>query len=616
MLQIANRLTALALIANFVAACLAWAHIDDQRLIYTDGPPVTRELNDNTLRPEIIEQLTNDARLNFQDLLSATGRAADPVLYARLIDNYVRNSAQKIKDRTVIPASGRDYNTLSIISNRGTFVKVALIDSGVDISESTIYHRMYTDLALQTVVWQDGQPLMDPRDPGNFLFQRFHPIRTPTLGYGIDYVGYDDGITGYPLRTSGRFDESRLRHEISILPGYSQVAADARDRWPFPFIFRTDYFNPNLSRAFAPLVEASQNNRERLVYLRRAIELDPELNRSVRSQELSNKLREALDPSRQIELELSSQIHHGTHLAGIIGNSGHIGTSASDPDRLVKIIPFRVFHQNRLAASELEFDTLAANIRRAIAESAARGAKIVNMSFKSSNSQLGRLVSTLAAQYPEMVFVVSAGNDGAAISSAAPAYPCMVQASNLICVGALNSDLASPWPQSNFADQGVKREFVWALGENVTSTLITAYCPSALLEDYLTGSEPAPLPARSRFASDREFQAALRGWKAQVNYQGIVDECLAALRRNRMELSGTSPAAAHVTRAIAEMMVQDKVRNDRDGNRNNDRLDMSTWSGAQLVAHFLNPTNGLVEEFSVRGGSAKKIISYPRLGTF
>ena len=161
---------------------------------------------------------------------------------------------------------------------------------------------------------------------------------------------------------------------------------------------------------------------------------------------------------------------HGVHTAGIIGAAGNNGVGISGVAQDVRIMPLRVCAYSPSAgatrcplSSEIE----------AINYAGQHGARVANMSLgRAGASDPGELAAFAAN--PQVLFVISAGNDGVDNDSV-PHYPCDYDPSasgvpgavdNVVCVAALDQadHLAS------FSDWGARSVDVGAPGTEILST--------------------------------------------------------------------------------------------------------------------------------------------------
>ncbi len=115
---------------------------------------------------------------------------------------------------------------------------------------------------------------------------------------------------------------------------------------------------------------------------------------------------------------------HGTMSAGMIAGASSNGFQGIAPN--VKILPVRAGSLNGGLSSEAVLTSLA--------YAAVRGADVINMSYGSDtpNRQEAKLIAKLHTQFPNLVFVASAGNENRATMGYPAGY------SGVIAVGAIN----------------------------------------------------------------------------------------------------------------------------------------------------------------------------------
>ena len=120
---------------------------------------------------------------------------------------------------------------------------------------------------------------------------------------------------------------------------------------------------------------------------------------------------------------------HGTHVAGVLAARGNDGYGTTGLAWRGKIMPVRVLD----GWGEGDVASVAAGFR----DAAQRGAVIVNASIEGARSIA---VADAIGDSPGTLFVVAAGNSGAALDEGDPDWPCAYTFDNLICVGAADAD--------------------------------------------------------------------------------------------------------------------------------------------------------------------------------
>jgi subtilisin family serine protease len=160
---------------------------------------------------------------------------------------------------------------------------------------------------------------------------------------------------------------------------------------------------------------------------------------------------------------------HGVHTAGTIGAAGNNGIGVSGVAQDVRIMPLRVCAYS--ASAEAARCPTSSQIA-AINYAGAHGARAANMSLGGTSSNTA--VRDAFANNPNVLFVISAGNDGED-NDVTPHYPCGYEpqtsgipgaVDNVICVAALDQadHLAS------FSDWGARSVDVGAPGTEILST--------------------------------------------------------------------------------------------------------------------------------------------------
>ncbi|HEX4805333.1 MAG TPA: S8 family serine peptidase [Conexibacter sp.] len=161
---------------------------------------------------------------------------------------------------------------------------------------------------------------------------------------------------------------------------------------------------------------------------------------------------------------------HGVHTAGIVGAAGNNGIGVSGVAQDVRIMPLRVCAYSTSAqATRCPLSSEIAAINYA----GAHGARVANLSLGRAGASDPTELAAFAAN-PQVLFVVSAGNDGVS-NDAVPHYPCDYDPAtsgvpgavdNVVCVAALDQAdrLAS------FSDWGPSTVDVGAPGTQILST--------------------------------------------------------------------------------------------------------------------------------------------------
>lgn len=165
---------------------------------------------------------------------------------------------------------------------------------------------------------------------------------------------------------------------------------------------------------------------------------------------------------------VSDDLGHGTHVAGIIGAVGNNGVGVAGVNWGVSLMPLRVcFATNAPAPNNNGCETLA--LSSAVIYAVDNGADVINMSIggQSGCSAVSQL--HIAIQYAlarGVVVVVAAGNNGGDASSISPA-----SCEGVITVGAIDeNDRRSVWASGSASNYGSIVDIA-APGTSVLSTM-------------------------------------------------------------------------------------------------------------------------------------------------
>jgi hypothetical protein len=184
---------------------------------------------------------------------------------------------------------------------------------------------------------------------------------------------------------------------------------------------------------------------------------------------------------------------HGTAVAGIVGARADDGVGIAGVAPLSRVMPLRVTGPDGAGT--------VSDVVAAFGYAATMGARVVNASFGgpvASNAER----ETIAAA-PGVLFVVSAGNEGADLDGAAASYPCEFDLPNVICVAATDERDELP----AFSNRGARVVDLAAPGVGV----LTAAPPFAVL---LAEGAETPLDGRWSTGGGRGAwtRAAARAW--------------------------------------------------------------------------------------------------------
>lgn len=158
------------------------------------------------------------------------------------------------------------------------------------------------------------------------------------------------------------------------------------------------------------------------------------------------------DPSPKLFLSTYNEGPHGTHVAGTIAATKNNGEGIAGVAPRARIMALK---------SELYSD----EIIRAIAFARENGAKVINASYEGTGWSLSMRNAIQA--FPGLVIAAS-GNSGNDLD-VSPSYPCAYGLSNIICVGATDSnDALTSW--SNYGSTTVD---IVAPGNDIFSTVFS-----------------------------------------------------------------------------------------------------------------------------------------------
>ena len=148
---------------------------------------------------------------------------------------------------------------------------------------------------------------------------------------------------------------------------------------------------------------------------------------------------------------------HGSHVAGIVGAQGNDRTGVAGVAWQASLMPLRVLGENG--------EGRLSDAIKAYTYAAREGARVVNVSW--GGTEFVQAEYDAIASAPNVLFVASAGNDGADVD-AAPTYPCAHDLPNVICVGASDQsdNLAA------FSNRGAKHVDLAAPGVGIASTVL------------------------------------------------------------------------------------------------------------------------------------------------
>ncbi|OFZ18346.1 MAG: hypothetical protein A2X94_12395 [Bdellovibrionales bacterium GWB1_55_8] len=370
----------------------------------------------------------------------------------------------------------------------------------------------------QAISYQD-QGIVNPVPvTRNFLRNnQTHRILLGVIDSGVDY--------NHPvLADQIHFDLDPAGQPTSA--GFDFVGQDV---WPSPYLARTAIYDPEVSDEDR---EAARKSHKQVANL---LALAPELGRYLNLQ-------------RHISQEIQAGAYHGTHVAGLM--------VYDRPDFGLR--SYRVLPQNKSTDPQFDYTSEAIDaISESIHRAAADGVRIVNMSLgidyakavggEDSEEQVGQYMkmrqlsqnmADVIVRYPQILFVVAAGNDGQwRDGENLTGIPCGLKLRNVLCVGALREN-GDPAGFTNLVNSGA--DVVFALGTNVISTVPQDMCVTesmkSLAQTFMLPPELVP---------DDFYGKTAEGLRKECPAQGGLGT-----------LSGTSMAAPLVAHLAAEMLSQ------------------------------------------------------------
>jgi subtilisin family serine protease len=367
----------------------------------------------------------------------------------------------------------------------------------------------------QTLATDDQKALVNikPADRDFSAINRVHRVVVAAIDTGIDY--------SHPLLQANIHVSTNAEGKATGL-GYDFIG---QDNWPSPYLARTspsDLSLPVEGRKVAVVQKAN---------IATLLAADPSL--------------DFLNPERNNEQEAESGAYHGTHVAGLM--------TYDNP--AIGLVGYRVLPHNMKQGDRygMEYDyttDFSNNLFAAVEKAGQDGVRVVNISlglnanrpFGGKNPEkeaefealkaIGTKLKEIVARYPNTLYVVAAGNDGAWTDGKNKVtLPCNVDAPNVLCVGALSEDM-EPTSFTNLYLGSA--DFVLALGDSVLSTLPTQMCLSSAMKTLAMKEEPL---------KDKEVTEVVAALK---------QEC-AKLGMGR--LSGTSMASPLVAHVAAETLI-------------------------------------------------------------
>ncbi len=366
-----------------------------------------------------------------------------------------------------------------------------------------------------------------------------HQVVVAVLDTGVDY--------NHPLL------QSKIHWDLDPAGRISGTGWDylGKDSWPSPYIVRTAYRYPKLDAHDRRL--AHERETEWMTGAARLLEFAPDLAPFV-------------EPFEDFEKEDEAGIYHGTHVAGL----------AAYDDERIGILPFRILPQVESAKGGLSSNAdLFKNIEDAVTRAKNSGAKIINLSigmvFEKSDPAFKKLkpifdrFGEFVRRNGDLIFVAAAGNEGRRIDGEKSfSMPCGIEAKNLLCVASLGA-AGKPSDFSNIP--AVRTPLVFALGEEILSTMPTRYCMAEakrFIHQAGDGFYEKVLPRKKQEVLERK-----RAEQVQYIAKQMREECLKK-DSSLAPFSGTSMATPIVARLLAEEI-----------------LNGGSGSGAEVIARLL-----------------------------
>ncbi|MGE3608550.1 MAG: S8 family serine peptidase [Bacteriovoracaceae bacterium] len=377
----------------------------------------------------------------------------------------------------------------------------------------------------QLIVPTERQEIANPKPIARDFIKinKRHKILMAVIDFGVDY--------NHPLLQDNlHFTLDQNGKPVGL--GYDFVG---NDKWPSPYIAMTADIDSQSS-------PSAKNAAKQLIkHVNAALDIYP-------------NLAGVISPYRRIDQEADSGSQHGTHVAGLMTyDAPELGLLS------YRVLPVnQVYKNGELIQDEFEQKNISKNILKALIKAVKDGVKVINLSLameiKRNDNPVGSKedldfkevfseVEDFIKANPDVAFVTASGNGSSWINrSSHQQLPCGIEASNIICVGAVDKD----GDIASFTNIPlINSPFVLAPGVDIISTAPTKMCQ--LDNSKLSTSQTTDL------VGDDDSSP----W----NDPDSAKEFLEKLSRNcqvsgLMSLTGTSMASPIVARQIALIRVQ------------------------------------------------------------
>lgn len=241
---------------------------------------------------------------------------------------------------------------------------------------------------------------------------------------------------------------------------------------------------------------------------------------------------------------------HGTHVSSIAAARAFDGYALAGMAPGARILPLRALDKNKYGTYS--------NIGRAMSYAVSHGARIVNLSIAGTSPST--YLEGIIRSSPGVVFVAAAGNAGSDLDSTRNAYPCLIDAANVLCVAAGDANGTMP----AWTNRGARSVDLVAGGQSVPG-----YIPGGAVQNWSGTSQAAPqvsaaaamllarvpqLTGEQAAAQIKRSARRLPGIAGRVS-DGWVDAAAALAQAG----SGRAPAAREAPYLSGRAAVGDRV---------------------------------------------------------